>query len=180
MKVSDFRLFLCGSLVVFFGGLGLQLSLFHQISRQQRNTTARNNNVSQQQHKNQPPLLIQHPPLPVSNTGGQLLHPVAVQQGPNSSISAIPINYGRCAINLWGLPRAFESLVLPSLIKNVIRGESSCSSASSCPLLHLLATVRVCSLQCVIIFFLHVCVNTNNSQCGLPLRLLCTLLQLDA
>ena len=26
----------------------------------------------------------------------------------------------RCAVNLWGLPRAFESLVLPSLIQNVI------------------------------------------------------------
>jgi hypothetical protein len=28
---------------------------------------------------------------------------------------------GRCAINLFGLPRAFQSLVLPSLIQNVIR-----------------------------------------------------------
>jgi len=28
---------------------------------------------------------------------------------------------GRCAINLYGLPRAFKSLVLPSLVKNVIQ-----------------------------------------------------------
>lgn len=27
----------------------------------------------------------------------------------------------RCAINFWGLPRAFESLVLPSIVENVIK-----------------------------------------------------------
>ena len=130
MKVSDFKLFLCGSAVVFFGGLGLQLSLFHQISRQQRNTTALNNNVSQQHMMHKPPLMLHHPhPLSVSNTVGQQPQLLAVRQGPSSTISAVPINYGRCAINLWGLPRAFESLVLPSLIKNVIRGESSSSCA---------------------------------------------------
>ena len=32
----------------------------------------------------------------------------------------------RCAINLYGLPRAFTSLVLPSLIKNVISHNPSC------------------------------------------------------
>jgi hypothetical protein len=31
----------------------------------------------------------------------------------------------RCAINLYGLPRAFESLVLPALIQNVIRPNSA-------------------------------------------------------
>ena len=36
------------------------------------------------------------------------------------STNATPAQEDRCAINLWGLPRAFESLVLPSLIRNVI------------------------------------------------------------
>ena len=100
MKVSEFKIFLLGSAVVFFGGFGLQVSLFHQISRQQRNTTALNN-VSLKTALLQPP-----PPRPLI---------------PPQKIA--PINYGRCAINLYGLPRAFESLVLPSLVKNVIQGE---------------------------------------------------------
>jgi hypothetical protein len=33
---------------------------------------------------------------------------------------------GRCAINFFGLPRAYESLVLPSIIKNVIRINPGC------------------------------------------------------
>jgi hypothetical protein len=32
----------------------------------------------------------------------------------------------RCAINLFGLPRAFRSLTLPSLIKNVIELNADC------------------------------------------------------
>ena len=32
-----------------------------------------------------------------------------------------PTDFGSCAINLYGLPRAFQSLVLPSLIRHVIR-----------------------------------------------------------
>jgi hypothetical protein len=32
----------------------------------------------------------------------------------------------RCAINFFGLPRAFESLVLPSIIKNIITQNSGC------------------------------------------------------
>mmetsp|Transcript_20618 Transcript_20618/g.41260 ORF Transcript_20618/g.41260 Transcript_20618/m.41260 type:complete len:407 (-) Transcript_20618:86-1306(-) len=43
---------------------------------------------------------------------------VRVQNEKNDSLK---IGKDRCAINLWGLPRAFKSLVLPSLIKNVIR-----------------------------------------------------------
>jgi hypothetical protein len=42
----------------------------------------------------------------------------------NASISSPtkpPIRQLRCAINLWGLPRAFGSLVLPSLERNVIQ-----------------------------------------------------------
>jgi hypothetical protein len=34
--------------------------------------------------------------------------------------NAIDTAVGKCAINLFGLPRAFESLVLPSLVQNVI------------------------------------------------------------
>jgi hypothetical protein len=34
---------------------------------------------------------------------------------------ASPTVTGKCAINMYGLPRAFQSLVLPSLIKNVIQ-----------------------------------------------------------
>jgi hypothetical protein len=33
---------------------------------------------------------------------------------------------GRCAINFFGLPRAFESLVLPSIIKNIILPNRNC------------------------------------------------------
>jgi len=43
---------------------------------------------------------------------------VRVQNENNNNLN---IGKDRCAINLWGLPRAFKSLVLPSLIKNVIR-----------------------------------------------------------
>lgn len=32
-----------------------------------------------------------------------------------------PFQHGRCAINFFGLPRSFESMVLPSMIKNVIK-----------------------------------------------------------
>ena len=32
----------------------------------------------------------------------------------------------RCAINFFGLPRAFESLVLPSIVKNVIKPNAGC------------------------------------------------------
>jgi hypothetical protein len=42
------------------------------------------------------------------------------QRDPNDLLWITPPE-GRCAINLFGLPRAFQSLVLPSLIQNVIR-----------------------------------------------------------
>jgi hypothetical protein len=34
--------------------------------------------------------------------------------------------HGRCAINFFGLPRAFESLVLPSIINNVVKPNPGC------------------------------------------------------
>jgi hypothetical protein len=37
-----------------------------------------------------------------------------------------PLERDRCAINLFGLPRAFRSLTLPSLIKNVIAVNADC------------------------------------------------------
>lgn len=97
MKLTDIRLFLTGSLLVFLGGFSLQVSLFHQISRQQRNATAINTSS-----------------VPTTTTQTNALESRPQQQ-----------DLGRCAINLYGLPRAFKSLVLPSLIKNVIRSEYS-------------------------------------------------------
>jgi len=53
----------------------------------------------------------------------------AVRRDPESEAS-IPSNVeveAKCAINLYGLPRAFKSLVLPSLIQNVIqRNKANC------------------------------------------------------
>jgi hypothetical protein len=42
------------------------------------------------------------------------------EQLQNKSQSASQTEF-RCAINLWGLPRAFDSLVLPSMERNIIR-----------------------------------------------------------
>ena len=97
------RATLIGCLALFLGGMTLQLSLLYKISQHHRNatsTTIHDPIGSQQQQQQQ-------------------------QQLP-SSTATTPISQqelGRCAINLFGLPRAFESLVLPSLLKNVIQRE---------------------------------------------------------
>ena len=95
------RAILLGCFALFIGGIILQLSLLHKISKHHRNattTTIHDPTGSQQQQQQQ---------LPSSTTTNQ----ISKQE------------MGRCAINLFGLPRAFESLVLPSLIKNVIQRE---------------------------------------------------------
>jgi hypothetical protein len=44
----------------------------------------------------------------------------SIQKSPSNE-EAISTKTAKCAINLFGLPRAFQSLVLPSLVKNVIQ-----------------------------------------------------------
>lgn len=91
MRVYKLKIIVALSLVVFLGGMGLQFSLFQKIDRHTRNATALEIHDSSQLPRKPQPTAPLKPSL------------------------------GRCAINLYGLPRAFESLVLPSLIKNVIR-----------------------------------------------------------
>lgn len=91
MKVSSFKLLAVVSSVVFLGGLGVQLSLFHRIDQ----SASRNATVDG--------LVVDHSSV------------VPTKKTPQEE------DLGRCAINLYGLPRAFNSLVLPSLLKNVIR-----------------------------------------------------------
>ena len=59
-----------------------------------------------------------HPTVGANDVANQLTGRAAVASSTTAS-SLIPQH--RCAICLFGLPRAFESLVLPSLVKNVVR-----------------------------------------------------------
>lgn len=92
MRVSNLRLLLLLSSAVFLIGCTLQLSLFHRISRHERNATATSAVVAMNSFV-----------------------------GKQSSGGFDPLLNQRCALNFYGLPRAFESLVLPSIIKNVLR-----------------------------------------------------------
>jgi hypothetical protein len=66
----------------------------------------------------------------------QYPHGIYQRQGPSPSAHVVhapgtntpkqPLEPDRCAINLFGLPRAFRSLTLPSLIKNVIAVNADC------------------------------------------------------
>jgi hypothetical protein len=63
------------------------------------------------------PLPSQSPALTTTATAAQcLVDNDAALESPRNTPP-----FGRCAINLFGLPRAFQSLVLPSLIQNFIR-----------------------------------------------------------
>ena len=92
--------------------------------------------------------------------------------GPRQSAVTIPRaqqNLGRCAINLFGLPRAFESLVLPSLLKNVIQRECvDCDVAS-------VSSPNGFGNPLILILV----ASKSHSKRWLPMRLLCPLLQLD-
>eukprot|EP00977_Amphora_coffeiformis_P021406 scaffold9279_cov159-Amphora_coffeaeformis.AAC.6 len=97
VRLSDIRIILMVCSAVFIGGISLQVSLFRRISQQHRNATAIHGHTKRTDLQHQPPS-------------------VATAPRPQQDL-------GRCAINLYGLPRAFGSLVLPSLLKNVIQRE---------------------------------------------------------
>ena len=91
MQLSDARTL---SIALLVGGIGFQLCLWYQIMRD---------------------------PTAGDSTDRGLLRVLVQSMENRPPTYHHPMLEERCAINLYGLPRAFKSLVLPSLIKNVIR-----------------------------------------------------------
>ena len=116
--------------------LHIQLELFHVASYNgSRNRNDKNKNKQYYNHNkyynNQNTKkagdlqALPHQPLPLSAAVRNF------QQPPNNrihkNVNKNNINNNkRCAINLFGLPRSFESLVLPSLTKHVIATNPQC------------------------------------------------------
>ena len=191
MKLTELRIFLVASVVVFLGGLCLQLSLFHHITAARQSPSRQATllpstiDKSKSQYSAIRQQQQQHP-LPAVPRQSSIQLPQA--NPPPQRVVVPPRARGKCAINLYGLPRAFESLVLPSLVKNVLQGE------------YLFGRCRVDWCECwrrrsgvsrtkidnprfwrISQQSLVMCpIPNNNSQCRVPMRLLCPLLQPNA
>jgi hypothetical protein len=67
------------------------------------------------------PFLFQHPSSLSTILSSSELVITDFSPGANSADQSSSASSIRCAINFWGLPRAFSRLVLPSIVENVIK-----------------------------------------------------------
>ena len=102
------------NLITFQFGAGMQLTNSLSVPNKDASNevstllvSPEKNLSSNAHHDTNPQELVEEPPAPLT-----------LLQNQNTTVT--------CAINLYGLPRAFHSIVLPSLIQNVISKNPTC------------------------------------------------------
>jgi hypothetical protein len=110
MRITRGSLRLCTVAVIVLTALYFQFFALHVISRQHHHHHDLMMGVMALKKKSNTNIVVR---------GGEVT--TAPLQNYKQEAAVVPAVEERCAINLYGLPRAFASIVLPSLVENVIQ-----------------------------------------------------------